>query len=183
MKHLFLILAASMIALSAAAQAPEDESGMTRDQREQRHEQRVEERTVRHQNEQKYMDSVILSRNFKFTPSSFQQEPAGNMHTIYSILYSLSIRSDYMDIDIPYIAGEVPPYHLTILNYITFDMRNYTAVQTDEGWTISFKSNLYSTNTYTFTFQIYSVTREAVLNIASQMYPTVTYFGTLQPIY
>ena len=35
MKHLYLILVATMIALSAAAQAPEDESTMTREQREQ----------------------------------------------------------------------------------------------------------------------------------------------------
>ena len=56
MKHLYLILVATMIALSAAAQAPEDESTMTREQREQHHEQRVEERAVRHQNELKYMD-------------------------------------------------------------------------------------------------------------------------------
>ena len=39
MKHLYLILVATMIALSAAAQAPEDESTMTREQREQHHEQ------------------------------------------------------------------------------------------------------------------------------------------------
>lgn len=183
MKHLYLILAATMIALSAAAQAPEDESTMTREQREQRHEQRVEERAVRHQNELKYMDSVVLSRNYKFVPNSFQQEPAGNMHQIYSVLYFLSMRGDYMDIDMPYIVGEVPPYHLTIMNYITFDIQKYTAVQDEDGWTVSFMSSLYSTNTYTFTFKIYSITREAVLTLASQMYPTVTYNGTVQAIY
>ena len=101
MKHLYLILVATMIALSAAAQAPEDESTMTRAQREQHHEQRVEERAVRHQNELKYMDSVVLSRNYKFVPNSFQQEPAGNMHQIYSVLYFLSMRGDYMAIDMP----------------------------------------------------------------------------------
>ena len=94
MKHLYLILVATMIALSAAAQAPEDESTMTREQREQHHEQRVEERAVRHQNELKYMDSVVLSRNYKFVPNSFQQEPAGNMHQIYSCLLYTSDAAD-----------------------------------------------------------------------------------------
>ena len=183
MKLLYLILVATMLALSAAAQAPEDESTMTREQREQHHEQRVEERAVRHQNELKYMDSVVLSRNYKFVPNSFQQEPAGNMHQIYSVLYFLSMRGDYIDIDMPYLVGEVPPYHLTIMNYITFDIQKYTAVQDEDGWTVSFMSNLYSTNTYTFTFKIYSITREAVLTLASQMYPTVTYNGTVQAIY
>jgi len=69
------------------------------------------------------------------------------------------------------------------MNYITFDIQKYTAVQDEDGWTVSFMSNLYSTNTYTFTFKIYSITREAVLTLASQMYPTVTYNGTVQAIY
>ena len=77
------------------------------------------------------------------------------MHQIYSIMYSLAMYKDYVDIDIPYIVGVVAPYHLTIMNYITFDIQKYTAVQNEDGWTISFSSNLYSDNTYTFTFKIY----------------------------
>ena len=38
-----------------------------------------------------------------------------------------------MDIDIPYIVGVVAPYHLTIMNYITFDIQKYTAVQNEDG--------------------------------------------------
>ena len=95
MKHLYLILVATMIALSAAAQAPEDESTMTREQREQHHEQRVEERAVRHQNELKYMDSVVLSRNYKFVPNSFQQEPAGEyLYLSFFSLFMATILTD-----------------------------------------------------------------------------------------
>ena len=129
------------------------------------------------------MDSVVLSRNFQFNPNQFQQEPAGMMHTIYSIQYMLSIRDNYMDIDIPYIVGSIPPYRMTIINYITFDLQNYTAVQDEDGWTVTFASNLYTANKYTFTLKIYSVTREGVLNVASDLYPTVTYYGSVQAIY
>ena len=178
MKYVYLILAAALLATSASAQ-----TGMTREQMESRHQERVQMRDARHQTEIKQMDSIVLNRYYKFMPTSFQQEPAGNMHQIYSIMYSLAMYKDYVDIDIPYIIGVVAPYHLTIMNYITFDIQKYTAVQNEDGWTISFSSNLYSDNTYTFTFKIYSITREAVLNIASTLYPTVTYYGSIQQIY
>ena len=93
-------------------------------------------RDARHQTEIKQMDSIVLNRYYKFMPTSFQQEPAGNMHQIYSIMYSLAMYKDYVDIDIPYIVGVVAPYHLTIMNYITFDIQKYTAVQNEDGWTI-----------------------------------------------
>jgi len=176
MKYVYLILAAALLATSASAQ-----TGMTREQMESRHQERVQMRDARHQTEIKQM--IVLNRYYKFMPTSFQQEPAGNMHQIYSIMYSLAMYKDYVDIDIPYIVGVVAPYHLTIMNYITFDIQKYTAVQNEDGWTISFSSNLYSDNTYTFTFKIYSITREAVLNIASTLYPTVTYYGSIQQIY
>lgn len=179
MKYFYLILAVSLMAIPAGAQGQE----MTREQLETRHAERVQERDVRHQTEIKYMDSVVLSRNYKFIPTTFQQEPAGNMHTIYSIMYSLCMYSNYMDVDLPYIVGTIPPYRMSIMNYITFDVQKYTAIQTDNGWTISFNSNLYSENTYTFTFTIYSITREAILNIGSDLYPTVTYNGAIQAIY
>ena len=156
MKYVYLILAAALLATSASAQ-----TGMTREQMESRHQERVQMRDARHQTEIKQMDSIVLNRYYKF----------------------MAMYKDYVDIDIPYIVGVVAPYHLTIMNYITFDIQKYTAVQNEDGWTISFSSNLYSDNTYTFTFKIYSITREAVLNIASTLYPTVTYYGSIQQIY
>ena len=145
MKYVYLILAAALLATSASAQ-----TGMTREQMESRHQERVQMRDARHQTEIKQMDSIVLNRYYKFMPTSFQQEPAGNMHQIYSIMYSLAMYKDYVDIDIPYIVGVVAPYHLTIMNYITFDIQKYTAVQNEDGWTISFSSNLYSDNTYVY---------------------------------
>ena len=182
MKYVYLILAAALLATSASAQ-----TGMTREQMESRHQERVQMRDARHQTEIKQMDSIVLNRYYKFMPTSFQQEPAGNMHQIYSIMYSLAMYKDYVDIDIPYIVGVVAPYHLTIMNYITFDIQKYTAVQNEDGWTISFSSNLYSDNTVARVNSDMAgyeqATREAVLNIASTLYPTVTYYGSIQQIY
>ena len=104
MKYVYLILAAALLATSASAQ-----TGMTREQMESRHQERVQMRDARHQTEIKQMDSIVLNRYYKFMPTSFQQEPAGNMHQIYSIMYSLAMYKDYVDIDIPYIVGVVAP--------------------------------------------------------------------------
>ena len=82
MKYVYLILAAALLATSASAQ-----TGMTREQMESRHQERVQMRDARHQTEIKQMDSIVLNRYYKFMPTSFQQEPAGNMHQIYSIMY------------------------------------------------------------------------------------------------
>ena len=105
------------------------------------------------------------------------------MHNIYTIMYYLEFyKAGFVDIDLPYIVGFAPPYHMTVLNYITYDVQNYTAIQDVDGWSISFSTNLYSVNRYTMTLRIYSVTREGVLNIVSDLYPTVTYYGSVEAL-
>lgn len=175
MKYIYLMAAATMLWFTAGAQTPM--------QMDSRHAERVQERDLRHKADLQYMDSVVLSRNYKFTPNTFQQQPAGSMHQIYSVLYFVTLNDDYADIDIPYIKGSIAPYYLTVMNYITTDLQGYTAVQTNDGWEISFSTNLYSVNKYTFKFTIYSVTRECVLSISSDLYPTVTYNGSIQGTY
>ena len=47
------------------------------DTREQRHKEREQRRAQRLAEYEHYMDSIILARNFRFLPSTVQQEPAG----------------------------------------------------------------------------------------------------------
>ena len=61
MKYVYLILAAALLATSASAQ-----TGMTREQMESRHQERVQMRDARHQTEIKQMDSIVLNRYYKF---------------------------------------------------------------------------------------------------------------------
>lgn len=180
MKQIILCLSGLLISLTAMSQAT---GAGSQEEFESRRAAKIQERDARHQSEIKYVDSLVLSRNYKFTPENFQQEPAGEMHNIYGIVYTFEMFSDnYMSIDLPYIAGAVPPYRMTVMNEMTKDIQKYTAVQDSDGWTITFSSNLYSDNTYTFTFKIYSITQECELNIVSDLYPTVTYNGTITPL-
>ena len=91
--------------------------------------------------------------------------------------------SDYIDVYIPFIKGIVPPYYPTVFNYILTSVSNYTTVQNDGGWTVTFDSWLYSGNDYTFKLDIYSSSGTAILNISSMAYNTVTYSGYITQVY
>ena len=55
-----------------------------REEREKRRADRLAEYT-------KYMDSLVLSRNFQFNPQTMQQQPAGSMRVISNPNFSLSL--------------------------------------------------------------------------------------------
>lgn len=176
MRYLFLCLAAMCSYVAVAQLSPEE----TRRQAEQaRHTERVKAREARTADFVKHMDSVVLSHSFSFLPVSFQLQPAGMPRQIVNPNFRLSIYKDFVDVYLPYFKGVTPPYFITILNYTVPYIKGYLAVQTDQGWTISFSSNLYSVNTYNFVLDIYSTTGEAIMDISSDFYNTVTYSGSI----
>lgn len=85
MKRIIVWMAAAAVVVSAVAVTAQQQSKSQRAQtksqrtevREQRHEERVKRRAERLAAFEKHMDSIILSRNFQFNPSSMQRQPAG----------------------------------------------------------------------------------------------------------
>lgn len=85
MKRIFAWIAAAAVVVSVAAVTAQSQPKSQREQaksqrteqRQQRHEERVKQRAARLAAFEKHMDSLILSRNFQFNPSSMQQQPAG----------------------------------------------------------------------------------------------------------
>lgn len=148
-----------------------------------KHLERVQKRDARHAESVKFVDSLVLTRDFSFDPTSFQREPAGNMRMIYNPIFKLGIYPDFTDIHLPYSKGITPPYYIGIFNYTISYIEGYTAIQGDNMWTISFATTLFSANNYMFSLKIYSSTREAVLSITSDLYGTTTYNGTIMPHY
>lgn len=177
----FLLLIALMSGYIASAQLSPEET--KRQQEQERHEERVKAREARTAAFKQHMDSVILSHSYAFIPNSFQQQPAGSPHMIANPNFRLDVYPNFTDIYLPYIKGITPPYILTVINYTVTSVDGYTAVQNDQGWTITFKSSLYSANTYTFTLTIYTTTGEAILDLSSDLYNTVTYNGTIMGHY
>lgn len=161
-----------------AAEAAQNKQNMKRSLNEKQL-ARIQRREQKHQEFAHFIDSLILSRSYRFNPYSFSQEPAGSPHQIYNPNVDLTVNKDYFDISLPYIKGVVPPFQIVMLNYISYDMRNYTAEQTTNGWTISFSSSLFGANTYRFVFKVYSSSGMANLEISTPMYNTVSYSGSL----
>lgn len=151
--------------------------------KEERREVREQRRAERIANYEKFMDSVILSRNFKFTPQSMQRQPAGQMRQLMNPNFEMQIWDGTADICLPYIKGYVPPYHVSLINYTVSNLKGYVTEQTNEGWMITFSTSLFSASDYTFTLEVYSRTGGATLTISNPWYNTVQYSGTISRIY
>lgn len=147
-----------------------------REEREKRREQRLAEYT-------RYIDSLILSHNFRFTPQTMQQEPAGTPRIISNPNFSLSMWDSTVDLCLPYIKGFTPPYRYVILNYTLPAVSNLLTEQTSHGWTVSFNSSLFSAQTYTFTLELFSTEGGGTLTISSPWYNSVQYSGTITGLY
>ena len=154
-----------------------------KDMRDAKQQARIARRQARQAEYELYIDSIVLAHTFRFIPTSFQVEPAGSMHPITNPNFELSIYRDYADVNLPYLRGMMPPYQLVVINNVINALNGYTAVQTDQGWTITFTSWLYSANNYMFTLHIYKTTGSAQLSIASTYYSTVSYWGSIVGIY
>lgn len=148
-----------------------------------KHRERIERRKARQAAYEHFIDSTILSHNYRFVPTMFNVEPAGSTNLITNPSIELAIYSDWADIHLPIYQGFTPPYRLIMVNTAITNLADFSTVQTDNGWTISFDSWLYSSNDYTFTLEVYSKTGGATLSVSSSFYPTTSYWGSVSPIY
>lgn len=191
-RTILIICAATAVALAAipvvrairSSSAPIEAPADQRHERElsEKHRERIARRKARQAAYEHFIDSTVLSHNFVFNPSMFNLEPAGGSHLISNPNAELAIYSDWADICLPFYRGFVPPYRLSVINTIVTTLNGYTTVQTDNGWTVTFDSWLYSGNEYTFTLDIYSSTGGAQLQLSSNFYPTTTYWGSISAV-
>ena len=149
------------------------------DTREQRHKEREQRRAQRLAEYERFMDSIVLARNFKFLPSTVQQEPAGPTRMLSNPNYELAVWDTEVDICLPYIKGVTPPYYFVLLNYTLPSVSNYITEQTHDGWNVSFSTTLFSASDYNFSFEIYSSSGTATLTLSSTWYPDVQYNGSI----
>lgn len=191
MKRIIVWMAAAAVVVSAVAVTAQQQSKSQRAQtksqrtevREQRHEERVKRRAERLAAFEKHMDSIILSRNFQFNPSSMQRQPAGPVRQLINPNFTVGFWDGTVDVCLPYIKGYVPPYYTTVLNYTVSNLQGYTTEQTHEGWMVTFSTSLFSASNYTFTFEIFSRTGGANLTITNPWYNAVQYSGSISQLY
>ncbi len=186
MKKYLLVLTLLLVGIASFAVIGGADSSSNKRQasaKEERREVREKRRAERLERYEKFMDSLILSRNWQFNPQTMQLQPAGSMRIINNPHYTVGVWDETVDICLPYVKGFVPPYYLTVLNYTVPMVEGYTAEQTAEGWSVSFRSTLFSATTYTFTFEISSKVGGAVLTITNPWYNAVQYTGTISQLY
>lgn len=146
-------------------------------------EQRAARRAERIAEYERYIDSIILSRNYEFNPQSVQMLPAGSMRFLTNALYTMTLWNGDLDICMPYFVGYVPPYRYVLLNTTVPSVEDYKAEQTDEGWHITFRTTLYASSDYSFTLDVNHRYGGAILTIDNTWYNPVQYTGTITRIY
>lgn len=184
---LTIVAAISSIAIFWVEAQQEDTRQQRREHRQQmnaeRRAARIKEREERTAAYIRHIDSIVMSHNFVFNPTSMQRQPAGQFHMLNNPSFEVAYRTDYIDVHIPFIKGITPPYYPVVFNYILPSVNNYTTVQTDGGWVVRFSSWLYSGSNYIFTLNIYSASGSAILDVESLAGNTVSYSGYISQIY
>ena len=181
MKRKILIILSILFAVGVCVigytRATSKNNSIKAQQREQRHIEREKRRAERQAEYERYVDSIVLARNYQFTPQSMQQQPAGQMRLLNNPNFELSVWGSEVDIFLPYIKGVTPPYYTVMLNYTMPSVQNYVTEQTQEGWLVTFTSALFSGSDYDFSLEIYTSSGSATLTIGSPWYPDVQYVG------
>lgn len=179
--YLFTLLLLCTIGLVVTGQrnGSKNRSAAKQESREVR-----EERRAKRQAEMEHtIDSIVLAHSFQFMPNTMQQEISGKMNMLSNPNFEVGIWDGSADIFLPYIKGFTPPYKHILLNYTISYMDNYVTEQTENGWLVSFESNLYSASNYTFVFEINSKLGSTTLTLKNPWYESVEYTGTISKFY
>jgi hypothetical protein len=178
-----LIFASSVVLLLVAGfaivEAQSDTASEAKSARQAQQEARQQRRAERIAEYEHYVDSVVMSHNYRFVPQTMQQLPAGIMRNLQNPNYEIIVWSDAVDVCIPYLKGYTPPYYFVVFNYVLSSVQGYTVEQTHEGWHVTFQSTMFSATTYTFSLDIYSHYGGATLTISSPFYNSVQYTGNI----
>ena len=94
-------------------------------EREERHREREERRAQRLAEYERYIDSLVLSRQFQFIPQDIEQQPAGSVRQLNNPNFQLAVWGSEVDVCLPYIKGVTPPYYYVILNYTLPSVSHY----------------------------------------------------------
>ncbi len=126
------------------------------------------------------IDSLVQSHNFRFLPNSMQEMPGGDLQLIYNQMYFIAIFSDHAEVHMPIVRGGTVQY-IEILNFDTFDIKNYRLSKSQHGWQLSFNLFTNGNTVYTVDMNVCPLTGETVVNLLT-MSNTVRYVGYIQPV-
>ncbi len=183
MKQLFILIALAMT-LGAYAQTSSSAPAQSSKEKEkaEKKAERDEKREERHAKYIKYIDSLVMLGKFNFTPENFQLQPAGMTHTLHNPSFGVDFYPTYINVVLPIFVGITPPYGMGVMNFSTRERPGYMAVQTSDGWEITFDASRYVDNAKEFKLTIYSVSGQATLYITDQYDTSTMYSGYIKEI-
>ncbi len=179
-KRLLFILVLGLCALGVMVTGQSDNKLTAKQEKREVREKRRAEKQAAYE---KMIDSIVLSHTFQFNPQSMQRQPAGPTRMLANPNFNVGYWDGTIDVFLPYVKGYVPPYQTVIINYTLSSVSNYVTEQTDEGWRVTFDTNLFSASTYTFVLEISSKFGGATLNIKCPWYNTGQYYGAISRRY
>lgn len=175
----FSIIVALIVGITISLEAQSDNAQERKAARAAQHEARQQRRAERMAAFERFVDSLVLSHNYRFVPQTMQQLPAGMMRNLSNPGYEIVVWTDAVDVCLPYLKGYTPPYYPVVFNYVLPRVEGYTAEQTNDGWHITFRSTMFSATDYTFSLDIFSRYGGAQLTLSSPFYNSVQYTGNL----
>ena len=181
-RTIFILVSVATMVITAfvvSTEAQGEAAATTAADRSAKQQQRQQKRAERLAAYEKYVDSLVLSRNFRFVPQTMQQMPAGMMRNLLNPNYEVAFWDTEVDVCIPYLKGYTPPYYPVVFNYVLTYVDNLTTEQTHDGWNVTFSTSMFSATTYTFSMEIYSRYGGATLSISNPFYNTVQYTGNI----
>ncbi len=183
MKKIFALSVATLFACGAFAQVNSYVIYTTDADYLSKRTERMAQRNLKHQQTIHEIDSMVAARSFVFVPQTIQQMPDGMQHPVNGPEYQLVFKPSYTDICLPYIVGNMPPYHNIVINGIMPEVQGYLAVEGNGGWTITFQSTAQTEFDLTFKLHINSVGRSGYLTISCDQFSDVVYQGSIQGLF
>ena len=136
---------------------------------------RTERRTKRAEDYAFKIDSLIATRAFAFYPTLMQAVPGGEIRQVYADYFYIYISPVDLEVHLPTEYGMAQ--QMSMLNFDTEHIGDYTAVKYLTQWSISFLAKDDGVE-YSFSLDVSTITGRSVLNI---VYPngTMRYVGSI----
>ena len=130
MKKFIILLVIMVLCLSGYEVRAQQQNQKTETKQELR-EERAQKRAARQLAFEQHVDSLVSGGYFQFIPRSMQRS-VGPTLPISNPDFSLEYQKDRFDIYLPYIVGSMPPYRVSVINYVTSNAEQYTTQKTDK---------------------------------------------------
>jgi hypothetical protein len=136
---------------------------------------RTERRTKRAKDYAFKIDSLIATRAFAFYPTLMQAVPGGEIRQVYANYFYAYISPVDLEVHLPTEYGMAQ--QMSMLNFDTEHIGNYTAVKYLTQWSISFLAKDDGVE-YSFSLDVSTITGRSVLNVESPK-GTMRYVGSI----